>query len=611
MSKIFNSKPARFPNNNTEEYNSVIKLLDILDKSRIKPDPKLIDKFPNTDGEFTIVDESDYPIGKCELQIKTLPDHNIISPKYQCTLPFLSHCENSLLPVILIAVNYNNEKAYWMHFYRKDLIEINSRLKGESIVVNFPILNVISRTDKSYVDRWTEILNTYIQKKFDYENLLERYKELEILQKTIGKMEKPFHSISSDDLHCLNLFIDTLNNNLDNAFSSIKEILYHGYWKLSIVYSKFENTKLSYAIVPIKYGDNNLLIKETKSLTAKYSSDVVKLITNYNFENPIKNNPIESALLLIKKDTLEVIKKRNIRLVNIPLSQEYIIDFFDKFYQVFPEINLDSVEIIELVKLLNLYLPIWIEEYQKSENESFDEPVLFDIETMLWHTFNEDLEKITVTAIERYKQEEFSKIEITYAKHDYDVVRIRESLVFLYNQGINFIERPYPARVYKECSFAWELYSPESAFIKLKFVYKQLFKTYDQFIEAFFPNIFKELNYFSTFDLQIIDLIYDDDQIQRRGSPGIHIYNLKIIKGKTKPKIEFYLNSKGCPLSYTDHFLDKKKTIEVDGKVYKLISGSSSSMSYFFEKHALTKSLYELLNDKFEEYFKKISTVKK
>lgn len=610
MSKIFNSKPAKFPNNNTEEYNSVFKLLDILDKSRIKPDPKLIDKFPNTDGEFTIVDENQHPIGKCELQIKTLPDSNINSPKYQCTLPFLSHCEDSLLPVILIAVNSNNEKAYWMHFYTKDLIDLNSKLKGESIVVNFPIQNIISRTEKSYIERWTEILKTYIAKKFDYENLLERYKELEILQKMNNEQGKPFHSISADDLQCLNLFIDTLNNNLDNDFISIKEILYHGYWKLSIVYSKFKKTSLSYAIVPIKYGDNNLLIKENNSISSKYLSEVAKSITSYNFENPIQNNPVQTAFALIKKDTLEVIKKRNIRLVNVPLSQEYIIDFFDKFYEVFPKINLDSIENIELVKLLNLYLPIWVEEYQKSESALNDKAIKFDIENMLWHTFNEDLENITTIAIARYKREEFCNTEIIYAKNDYDVSRAKESLTFLYNQGINLIERPYPAKVYKECSFAWQLYSPESAFEKLKFLYTALSRTYDQFIDAFFPKLFKEIRYFNDFDLQVIDLIYNDEHIKKRGSPGIHIYNLKIVKGKTKSRMELYLNSVNCPLSYTDHFLEPKKTIEMNGKEYKLVSGSSSSMSHFFENHSLKKSLYDLLYNKFEEYFQQRMSLK-
>lgn len=91
--RIFNAKPAVFPANNTEEQNSVIKLLDILDKSRIKPEATFMDKYPNTDGYITITDVKQYPIGKCEIQIKTLPDINLVKPHYQCTLPFLSHCE--------------------------------------------------------------------------------------------------------------------------------------------------------------------------------------------------------------------------------------------------------------------------------------------------------------------------------------------------------------------------------------------------------------------------------------------------------------------------------------------------------------------------------------
>jgi len=129
MNKIFDSKPAKFPNNNTEEYNSVIKLLDILDKNQIKPDPKLIDKFPNTDGECSITDKEQFPIGKVEIQIKTLSDAELKSPKYQCDLPFLSHCETSLLPVILIPVNAKHELAYWLHMDREILEDLGKILK--------------------------------------------------------------------------------------------------------------------------------------------------------------------------------------------------------------------------------------------------------------------------------------------------------------------------------------------------------------------------------------------------------------------------------------------------------------------------------------------------
>ncbi|MCH5685029.1 hypothetical protein LWM68_12725 [Niabella sp. W65] len=90
MEELFKGNPAKFPSNNTEEQNSVYKLLDMLDKTYIKPDPKIIDKFPNTDGEITITDQQQYPIGKIELQIKTLPSKDLEKPRYQCDRPFLN-----------------------------------------------------------------------------------------------------------------------------------------------------------------------------------------------------------------------------------------------------------------------------------------------------------------------------------------------------------------------------------------------------------------------------------------------------------------------------------------------------------------------------------------
>lgn len=609
--KIFSAKPAVFPSNNTEEQNSVIKLLDILDKSRIKPEATFMDKYPNTDGYITITDPKQYPIGKCEIQIKTLPDVNLEKPKYQCTLPFLAHCEVSLLPVILIVVNTNSEVAYWMHFFRTDLRKISDKIKGKSIVVPFAKSNLISRTNKEYVDEWTNILNTYIQKKFEYEKLSEHQEEIEKLTSAVSNFPKPLHSISKEDLKSVSIFIDTINNALDNEFQSIKEILYHDYWKMSIVYSQFREKSVSYALVPIKYGDNDLIIREIESMSLIYKTKAPKLVSSHHTSNPISNIPFEQAYSIIEKDTLDVIKNKYIRLVNTPLSQEYIIDFIDRLDEIFTMLDFKEYNLKHIKELIQNYFPLLVEEYIKLNDIEIESNItVFNISDLTWHTFAEEVKEISRLAINRYNLKDFSLLKIEYICNTLDVDLVIEYLDFLLNQGIQEFTRPYPAKDYSNPSqFVWSWYTKEMAFEKISFLYKELAVTYNQFIEAFFPKLYDTLHYNSNFDLQIIDLQYVSKFDDYTDSPGVMLYNLKSIDTNVIPQMKFYLNSENCPLQPKNFYKNYKKVIAIEGVKYKVISSSSEVIDSFFEDYTLKNNLYKLLEDRFKEYFKSIAAI--
>lgn len=603
--RIFSAKPAVFPAYNTEEQNSVIKLLDILDKSRIKPEATFMDKYPNTDGYITITDAKQYPIGKCEIQIKTLPDINLDKPKYQCTLPFLSHCEVSLLPVILIAVNTNSEVAYWMHFFRTDLRKVSDKIKGKSIVVPFSKSNLISRTNKDYVDEWTNILNTYIQKKFDYEKLSEHQEEIEKLTTAVSNFPKPLHSISKEDLKSVSIFIDTINNALDNEFQSIKEILYHDYWKMSIVYSQFKKKSVSYALVPIKYGDNDLIIREIESMTLLYKTKTTKLISSHHTSNPISTNPFEHAYNIIKNDTIDVIKNKYISLVNIPLSEEYIIDSLDRLDEFFPMLNFKDYNLQQIKDLLHNYVPLLAEEHTKLNGISIDDGILyFNISDLLWHTMTEECQEISTQAIHRYSSGDFTTLKVVYQSSSIDIEMLLEYVDFLYNQGIEQFVRPYPARDYtKSGKFVWSWYDENRAYEKIKFLYTELAITYNQFIEAFFPKIYEALNYNSHFDLQIIDLQYGSEFDDNTDSPGVILYNLKCVEEPHTPRMQFFLNSQDCPLEFKIFRNDYKNGVDIEGVKYKLISSSSGHLKSFFEDYTLKNNLYQLLEESFKDYF--------
>ncbi len=605
MDKIFNSKPARFPNNTTEEFNSVFKLLDLLDKSRIKPDPKLIDKFPNTDGEITIVDAEQFPIGKCEIQIKTLPDSEVTTPKYQCELPFLSYCETSLLPVILIVVNAKDEKAFWKHLDRDTLTDLGARISGQSIVLHIPITNIISRTDNSYLSEWTQIVESYIKKKIAsdiQENYEKKYKEL---REILANYPKPVHTIGTDNLKSLNIFVDTLNNAFDGDFKSIKEVVYHSYWKISITYTEFTDNTLSFAIIPIKYGDNDLLLREMSSMSPIIRDRMARNIISHYRENPVKKRPVEYAYSLIKNETIEVIEKKYIQLICNQLVFEYITDFFDYAKKILPIEIVDKVSVDKLSEIINIYIPIWAEEFNLFHHRQIiDSSIYFDIEEVFWHTLDKDKKAITDKAILRFKERNVCQYNVVYRSSEFSLNYIIESLNFLSNQKLHSFKRPFPSKTYKNSSqFVWSWYTPENAFEKLSFIYNELPKVYDIFIESYFPRLYNSLKYYSSFDLLVVNVIYGTEFKSFSDSPSIEIFYLKSNDG-CEPNTKLYLNSQSCPLDRQNFSEYYDNGVEIDGVKYKLISCSWGVVDFLYDRFSLQKHLYKCLKDRFELYFK-------
>jgi hypothetical protein len=619
MGKIFNSKPAKFPDTTTEEMNSVFKLLDLLDKSRIKPDPKLIDKFPNTDGEITIVDAEQYPIGKCEIQIKTLPDSDILIPKFQCELPFLSYCETSLLPVILIVVNAKNEKAFWKHLDRDTLTELGAKIKKKSIVLHIPIANIISRTDDLYLEEWVKIINSYIQKKIaadvqeDYEK---KYKEL---REIVANFPKPVHTVGKDNLKLLNIFIDTFNNALDGDFKSIKEVVFHSYWKISITYIIFTDSSLSFAIIPIKYGDNDLLLREMNSMTPIIRDRMARNVISYYQENPIKDRPVEFAFSLIKKETLEVIEKKHLQLLCNQLVFEYLTDFYDYAKSIFPIEFFGNIDVNKFFEIINSYLPIWVEEYHLFNKIQVKGSTLFlDIENIFWHTFEKDIKTITAKATLRFNENKLCNYNVSYgqdnsiypSKPEFTINHVIECLEFLKNQKVHNFERPFPSKIYDDSfKFVWNWYTPETAFEKLKFIYNELPIVYDLFIESYFSKLDSSLKYYSNFDLMIVNVKYNLSYNSSLDSPGVEIFYLKSTENHT-PQTKLYLNSKGCPLDTRDFSEYYKNGVELDGVSYKMISCSWGVIDFLYDRLSLEKYLYKCLKERFEMFFKSLTKEK-
>ena len=102
MDKIIDAEPAKYSKTDTPEADALAVFNFIIDRKQIKSHLQQRDKVPNYDGNIEITKDDQTPIGKLEVQMKKLDESNENNPKYQCELSFLSYCEQSLMPIILL-----------------------------------------------------------------------------------------------------------------------------------------------------------------------------------------------------------------------------------------------------------------------------------------------------------------------------------------------------------------------------------------------------------------------------------------------------------------------------------------------------------------------------
>lgn len=604
MEELFNAKPAKFPNNNIEEQNSVYKLLDLIDKTYVKPDPKIIDKFPNTDGEFTITDLEQYPIGKLDIQIKTLPKLNIESPKYQCELKFLKYCEMSLLPVLLAVVNAEKDIAYWYHMDRESLILLRNKLAGSSVVLYIPKENLISRNDNGYVAKWTAIVKSYITRKIDSEAQEYYKKKYEDLYNNLKNFPQPVHTIGNENLKMITIFLDTINNALDNDFLSIKEVKYHDFWKLSITYTVFTDKSTEYALIPIRWGTNDLLIRE--ALHMNLFNDITSSVKIAHYrDNPIRDKPVAHAYAWIRNEVMEIITHRNLILYTEDLAVEYVTDFFDYYRGIFPFTYDNTVSVSKYLEVVEDYLPIWFEEYSKLRSIPIvNGNIEIDLDSLRSHLVLKDINYLNMVSQRRldrgnksaYSVKDFGKLT-RYSDLFY-------SLKTLDNLEIKELVRPFLAKGnYGNTGFVSDYFTPEIAFQKLSFVYHSLPMVYDAYIKAFFPKIINDLSFFSHYDLLIVNVNYKANYTDPYDSPSIDLFHLQSNSSK-RAELRIFFNYKDCPIQRSGEFKYFDEDLTFEGFQYRLKSASSKSVKLLYESFTLRETLQALIIERLESYFK-------
>ncbi|MFD2602598.1 DUF4365 domain-containing protein [Flavobacterium suzhouense] len=602
--KIIKAKPAAYPLTNTPEVEAVRMLEYIIDKERLKTSLSVLDKVPNIDGHIEVVTEHQHPIGKLEVQVKYLPKKSYGKPRYQCDLQFLSYCENSIMPVLLIVVNTQDEKAYWIHLSRNFLHDITGKIRGKTVSVGIPMENVISRAQDSYLASWISIIEDYKTRLINYDGVKSELERITTVHAAMKKLSNPAIGLDKSEFKEIHLFLDYYNHFLDHDFSIIKEVFYKEYWKIGVAYSRYEERGLSYSLYPISYSTNDVQIKHIANDEVRSLKNILNRVSNHT-TNPIKYKPKELAYEYIISDLKKVVDNEMLLPINEFIAVEYIISFLDRFDEVTGfNPGQKSYQLQEIRYLLDTYLPLFIEQYL--ENDDPHEEITFELDHFRWHVFEEEIVQVHEKLKERLASGS-AKVTLTNLKitsSSFNMEYLCNLIQHLENSGFRAITRHYPIRKYPqlESYFTWQVYNDSDVKQATETIFNNLPPIYDRFVTEYFPNLASELSFYSFFDRLVVNIEpLDPDNI--RGGYGIQMIYLKTLDGERKNRADVYMLGKDVPVVSFEIFR-REKNVSIDGHRYEIVSSSSSHLDNIFRDLPMLDYLYDTLKNRLENYLK-------
>ncbi|MEI2272576.1 DUF4365 domain-containing protein [Sphingobacterium sp. ML3W] len=599
MEKIIDANPASFPPKNPEEMNSVFTLGYLLDTTFLKPEFNYLDKFPNIDGYITIVNEREQPIGKVEVQIKTLPDNLIGNPKFQCPKEFLSYCESAPLPVMLIVVNKKFSKAFWLNIDRNFLNSL--KIKGDTVSLKFPLTQVISLKARKYIKEWKLIVAEHLRRLVYFPLLETKHKALQEKYDYLKSFPKPVHNLPPQDFSQLQSFIDTYNNLVMDKFPILKELYYAEFWKIGIGYSSFLDKSINYLLYPIRYGENDLLIREISEEEILSTPKAISWHNQY-VENPIKDNPIRYAWDQVSNDIIEVVSEPIVKLVSFPLATEFLIAQIDKVYFILNQRMQNKYNLSTILERLNLLYPLWLDEvYGVDDNQEVEFSYIQLHDLVERDTGRNGL----LRAILKYRKGVKKKNNVDIKRFDIDEDYLNTSIKMYRSINQNVIKRLYPPNNYSKrvagLNYIWNFISPEEFQAKVHNIYNFMPALIDEYVSLYLPFLKGQIKYFDNFDLHVINIDFNGGKGFGDG-PTIEHFYLKAL-GPFSPLIKTYLNGVNSPLTWGGRLEMKVGTIEIDSVDFRIISSGWSASHEELSESAIEKIFNNLIKEKVTEYF--------
>lgn len=606
--KIIRAEPAKYPKTDTSETDALAVFNYIIDRKQIKTSLQQRDKIPNYDGNIEITKEDQTPIGKLEVQMKKLDERNVDKPKYQCELSFLSYCEQSLMPIILIVVDTKNNVAYWLLINKELLSTLRPKEDAKSVNIDIPKSNIIKEKDIVYINEWIKIIEEYREKLSSYDSLKQENNNLQSVYNDLAEKTEESLGEENDEFIEIHKFLDLLNNALDINYPIIKEIYYNSIWKLGFAYVNYKKDSVTYSLYPISYNKNDLQIKRvSKGKFIELGRKGFGFISHYQ-ENPIKSRFEGYTKEWLLEKLKPLFENKIFPIKDSILAREFIFAFIKEFRDVLNLSEKDTYSLSEIKDSLMNNLPIWIDEALNFRKIFVGREGFVNIDYILSNFDDTDRKQISQKVKERLEKKEYLSKPIPIGSKKYSLGVMFQLLDYLEKADIKnvngfYLQKDYSRVKGKKSYFMWDIWSPKDVKENVQRFFKEYPKVYDHFLESFFPNIKNKFQYFEDFDKLIIVLNVNDKYESWQDGAGIKFYYLKN-KNKKEELIEIYLMNEEHP--FTKEEPEFKKDIKIGEETYQLKSMSTGVLRFIYEELPMITYLYDELLTKFKSFLNKL-----
>ncbi|WP_276134536.1 DUF4365 domain-containing protein [Polluticoccus soli] len=608
--KIIDAKPAGYPytSSTEQEVRDIFHVL--LDRKFIKGDVRTLDKVPNSDGILEITDNEQFPIGKIDIQLKTLQPKNYKKPSYQVETSLLAYCDISVIPVILIVVNRDDKKAYWKYFDRKTLIETSQRIKGKSVSIAIPIENCLDGTNNLYVADWIKIAKESIDKIHGYDEVLDVNSKLkESLEKLQTRLEAPTN-LPVQVLKEIHEFIDIYNYILDREFNFVKKYLYPNYWKIGIGVFKYDADEFNYLLYPVEFKKEQTLVKSVKRedyddiFQELYDGTILSIASKFSPEI-IKETPWVYAYKELEKTINETIDKYTFIVPDEFSANEYLISFIDTFCDYLDFIpGLDSYSLKDLKLKLFSILPMleaesgYYADWVKEDRVNIDHRA--KISNQEFHR------KKIQSAIEMISINHRPKVEVSLDSRLYSFNALKFYVILLEELGFDNAVRVYANDVNERrySLYPWQKWSKETLWGNFKQLKQNFSRVFEKCLNEYFPNIKEYLNYPESSEYSLVHVLNYTESDSVNSRPHLETYHLRPFLPEIGEQYFYFIEDEQQPINREKYWLDRKFDVTISKRKYRITMVQGRPIDFMFKTSPMNELLKMVIKDRLKDFFK-------
>ena len=550
-------KPAKYSAQSESEMLSVHIVKGLLLNRGFHPYISENDKTPNTDGVIDINDSGGFPLGKVEVQIKTLPK-SYNKPNFNATLKMLAYARDSQLPFILIIVDQAGNKAFWQEISpqlaRERIGAAVSQNSGQkTIVIHFDLENELSNEELH--NNWLQIIqaNKSILKNWSKVNSeLENYR-VQVLS-LINEMEE-IDSETGIDFVYINKYLEKLNSLANNEFKAIKRIFRNDFWRFGVALFKFGESNLSFGLFPIDWNENRKQIFRLRTEPANLGDYAFRynLLKAHSGYNPIIDSPRKAAYKSISEYLSIIIDREILWPLDNNLQEEYLAYIVGRNFRT--KYQLNRIVLSDLKKS--------IEELE----------ALIPKEKELSEKYPERQHNLAraVDYIQNYQMEGVDNIQIKVPTHN----DLRNIIISVAEEGV------FPANIKSTLYEFWN----------------RATQSYENVIKEYFPLLSRELSFFDGFNHLIVAPILFKNTFEGRPFSTAKILLILANGLQENKKITVADNYENVNLDVA------KRTVTLNNKTFEYMGYNTISLSSISHELPIRNWVYKQLKERTKSYF--------